>query len=123
MPSLSLLGLSNLAIPACSTNIRSAPETGLVKALFSCDYASLCKSCLEKHIESQCNTKVALKLTCPKPSCRKELGYHDVRKLVPKQLFERFDNLLLRHAIRALPDFRWCKAAKCGWGQEHTTGG
>ncbi|CAG8534958.1 11623_t:CDS:2 [Paraglomus brasilianum] len=101
---------------------RSASETDLVKASSGCDHADSCKSCLEKHIESQCNTKVALQVTCPKPSCRKELGYHDIRKLAQKQLFERYDNLLLRHAIRKLPDFRWCKVANCGWGQEHTTG-
>src|SRR5438128_6859530 len=87
------------------------------------DLEKTSSECNNTDVETQCNTKASLRINCPKASCRKELGYHDVKKLVPKQLFERYDGLLLRHVIRALKDFRWCKVAKCGWGQEHTTGG
>ena len=98
-----------------------AAKSDLEKASSESNHTDVCKECLGKHIETQCNTKASLRINCPKALCRKELGYHDVKKLVPKQLFERYDGLLLRHVIRALKDFRWCTVAKCGWGQEHTT--
>src|SRR5438128_8228199 len=79
---------------------HSAAKADLEKASSECNHTDVCKECLGKHIETQCNTKASLRINCPKASCRKELGYHDVKKLVPKQLFERYDGLLLRHAIR-----------------------
>ncbi|CAG8714104.1 2494_t:CDS:2, partial [Funneliformis mosseae] len=88
-----------------------------------CGHDDLCPICIKRHIEAELNTKGDIvQVRCPKSRCTTELTYEDLRRLAPKELFERYDTLLLRAAIRKLPDFRWCKAPRCGSGQEHTTG-
>ncbi|CAJ0753914.1 21402_t:CDS:2 [Entrophospora sp. SA101] len=88
-----------------------------------CKHNDACPVCIKRHIEAELNSKGDIvQVRCPKSRCTTELTFDDVRRLATKELFERYDTLLLRNAIRKLPDFRWCKAPKCGSGQEHTTG-
>ncbi|CAG8549267.1 17045_t:CDS:2, partial [Racocetra fulgida] len=84
----------------------------------ACGHNDLCPTCIKRHIEAELNTKGS------------EIQVRDIsfkesfnpRKLLNAYIKIRYDTLLLRAAIRKLPDFRWCKAPKCGSGQEHTTG-
>ncbi|CAG8576764.1 10699_t:CDS:2 [Ambispora leptoticha] len=98
------------------------PTRRFEKVSEACGHECTCRLCVRKHIEAELNTKTAINIRCPKPGCRVKLTYHDIKRLVSKETFERYDNLLLCHAIRKLKDFRWCKNPECGSGQEHTTG-
>ncbi|CAG8445851.1 3629_t:CDS:2 [Acaulospora morrowiae] len=83
----------------------------------------ICADCILGHIKEELESKgVDAPLRCPKPRCKAELTYNDVHRLASKELFTRYDRLLMISVIRKLPNFRWCKAPKCGSGQEHTTG-
>ncbi|CAG8591784.1 18443_t:CDS:2 [Gigaspora margarita] len=105
----------------CSVCCEDYTTVQLISSV--CNHNDLCSTCIKRHIEAELNTKGSeILVRCPKSRCSIELTYDDVKRLAPKELFDRYDTLLLRAAIRKLPDFRWCKAAKCGSGQEHTTG-
>jgi len=105
----------------CSVCCEDYSITLLISSV--CGHNDLCSVCIKRHIEAELNTKGnVIQVRCPKSRCTTELTYNDMKRLATKDLFDRYDTLLLRSAIRQLPDFRWCKAPKCGSGQEHTSG-
>jgi hypothetical protein len=93
----------------------------LITASFTCTHGDLfCARCLQQHIEAEVNSKGTLEVSCP--DCRCLLEYNDVQRLASRDTFATYDRLLLRRKLQSLPDFRFCKAADCGAGQEHATG-
>ncbi|CAG8830642.1 17939_t:CDS:2, partial [Racocetra persica] len=89
----------------------------------SCDHEhSICSACVVKHIRSEIFKGNVVNIVCPSANCEVVLGYCDIKRLIPRDLFERYGLFLLRHVIRQLEDFRWCKRQGCGWGQEHSSG-
>ncbi|EXX57176.1 hypothetical protein GLOIN_2v1725015 [Rhizophagus irregularis DAOM 181602=DAOM 197198] len=79
-----------------------------------------CTSCFEKHIESQIEKGILQNIKCLQ--CDEILDYHDIKRIVNNELFQRYDVALLRHTLRQMKDFRWCKRTNCGWGQIHNGG-
>ncbi|CAG8459349.1 7607_t:CDS:2 [Funneliformis caledonium] len=84
----------------------------------------ICKLCVSKHIETQLNSKGDIEgILCPfGDSCGFLIEYNDVQSIVNSSLFEQYDSLSLKQALRSMPDFRWCKNAGCGSGQIHSGG-
>ena len=62
------------------------------------------------------------KVTCPDTDCRAELDYGDIKRRAKDTVFTYYDKQLTRQMLRTLPDFRWCKNAQCGSGQETVDG-
>lgn len=82
---------------------------------------NVCAGCIATHIETQVNDKgETLTVSCP--DCLFALTFEDIARCASKCVFERYDTLLLRRALQALEDFRWCKNAECGSGQIHEGG-
>ncbi|CAG8625519.1 11597_t:CDS:2 [Ambispora gerdemannii] len=88
----------------------------------TCGHKDACNSCICNYIEAELKNKATIEILCPRHKCDAQLTYQDVKRLASNEIFERYDSLLLRHSIRKLENFRWCKNPECGSGQEHTTG-
>ncbi|CAG8511480.1 10940_t:CDS:2, partial [Scutellospora calospora] len=107
-------------VPECSV---CCEEYTLIQQISPvCGHDDLCPRCIKRHIETEMNNKEDVKVRCPKPHCTYELTYNDLKRLTSKELFDRYDNLLLRAEIRGISNLRWCKAPDCDFAQEHTTG-
>ncbi|RIB28050.1 hypothetical protein C2G38_1619025 [Gigaspora rosea] len=105
----------------CSVCYNSTSEYPLI--VDSCVHElNICRDCVVRHIQSDILKGNIINIQCPSADCEATLSYNDIKRLVPKNLFERYGLFLLRHVIRQLEDFRWCKRQGCGWGQEHCSG-
>jgi len=82
----------------------------------------VCTSCLAKHIGATVNGKGATNVLCPIHACGKPLDFSDIQRYASKNVFERYDYLLLRQSLQQLEGFRWCKNPECGNGQIHEGG-
>ncbi|KAL8276187.1 hypothetical protein RQP46_011399 [Phenoliferia psychrophenolica] len=84
---------------------------------------NVCLDCLAQHLEAEINGKgETIGVKCPISGCRTLLHFDDVKRLADPAIFDRYDNLLLRKAVQAVPEFRWCKRSKCGSGHIHEGG-
>eukprot|EP00735_Rhodelphis_limneticus_P001262 TRINITY_DN11846_c0_g1::TRINITY_DN11846_c0_g1_i1::g.16418::m.16418 TRINITY_DN11846_c0_g1::TRINITY_DN11846_c0_g1_i1::g.16418 ORF type:complete len:284 (+),score=29.45,sp/Q6T486/RBRA_DICDI/29.71/4e-25,IBR/PF01485.16/4e+03,IBR/PF01485.16/1.1e+02,IBR/PF01485.16/2e-11,IBR/PF01485.16/2.2e-09,IBR/PF01485.16/4.4e+03,zf-C3HC4_2/PF13923.1/0.004,zf-C3HC4_2/PF13923.1/5.1e+03,zf-C3HC4_2/PF13923.1/1.5e+02,zf-C3HC4_2/PF13923.1/1.1e+03,Baculo_RING/PF05883.6/9.1,Baculo_RING/PF05883.6/0.026,zf-C3HC4/PF00097.20/0. len=108
----------------CDICYESFSLTDVFNISKECTHESkLCKPCIQKHMEAEVNTKgEVMTIKCPISDCRKVLNHEEIRLFATKAVFDRYDTLLLRKAIQALPNFRWCKNSECGSGQEHVGG-
>lgn len=104
----------------CAETLRVSqyPETGVTD---KCTHESnTCLECISHHIHSQLDSRMWDQLSCPE--CPALLGYADVRKFATEATFQKYDFLTMKKAVSADPNFRWCTAAKCSFGQVHSGG-
>ncbi|RIA88863.1 hypothetical protein C1645_773831 [Glomus cerebriforme] len=86
-----------------------------------CNHEMLvCNSCVEKHVSANIEKGNFQDIKCLQ--CIEILDYHDIKRIVNDELFQRYDVLLLRQTLSKMKDFRWCKRPNCGWGQIHNGG-
>nr|OQO23940.1 hypothetical protein B0A51_11069 [Rachicladosporium sp. CCFEE 5018] len=82
----------------------------------SCTHESLtCKDCLQSWLTSELDSKGTESIKCPE--CPAVLTPEDFLRCAPLDLAQRFDRLLTRLTLSALPGFAWCLAAGCDSGQ------
>ncbi|CAE6449971.1 unnamed protein product [Rhizoctonia solani] len=80
----------------------------------------VCEECLERHIEISVCDRGFTNVTCPLLSCNEVLSYADVLEgAKDEDVKSRYERLLLRRALDALPNFVWCKNPQCSSGQFH----
>ncbi|RHZ56054.1 hypothetical protein Glove_406g42 [Diversispora epigaea] len=82
----------------------------------------ICNACVDKHISSKMEEKGDTVIYCPYDGCRKKIEFNNVKRIVTKEVFERYDTLTLRKTLQNMPEFTWCKNARCGSGQIHFEG-
>ncbi|RIA99021.1 hypothetical protein C1645_718480 [Glomus cerebriforme] len=82
---------------------------------------NICRSCVKNHITAQLDSKSVEDINCPVSGCKQKFQSDDVKK-ISKELFERFDGLMVCQTLSKLPEFRWCKNPKCNSGQLHLEG-
>ncbi|KZT62419.1 hypothetical protein CALCODRAFT_202395 [Calocera cornea HHB12733] len=80
---------------------------------------NVCNDCLQRHVDQRLSALGTVPPSCPSPSCRFSLSYHEVKRAASSDSFARFDLLLLRKAVGNEQGFVWCKNAKCDAGQFH----
>ncbi|CAJ0643217.1 197_t:CDS:2 [Entrophospora sp. SA101] len=80
---------------------------------------NICDECVKKYIESNLNDKGDVNIKCPFAGCHVILDSYEIKSLVKKDLYERYDKLALRKALQQMSDIRWCKNPKCGSAQSH----
>ncbi|KAK3947457.1 hypothetical protein QBC32DRAFT_84315 [Pseudoneurospora amorphoporcata] len=86
------------------------------KITSGCDHKpTICNACLGQWIASELKTKMWDRIKCPE--CPKSLQFADVKRNASKSVFKRYDELATRAALGDIPNFRWCKSAKCSSGQ------
>ncbi|KAJ3320650.1 hypothetical protein HDU76_000262 [Blyttiomyces sp. JEL0837] len=107
---------------ACTVCHDNVTKSSFSKLTATCAHEdSVCKKCMERHCEAEVNTKGDIQVKCP--ICRTVLDHNEVKEAASKDIFTRYDVLLLRRALQAMPDFRWCKVSTCGAGQIHDPSG
>ena len=76
---------------------------------------SICMACLGQWITAELETELWDRIKCPE--CPKPLQFADVKRNASRSVFKRYDELATRAALGNIPNFRWCKSAKCSSGQ------
>ncbi|OQO10447.1 hypothetical protein B0A48_03744 [Cryoendolithus antarcticus] len=74
-----------------------------------------CKDCLQGWLTSELDSKGTESIKCPE--CPSVLTPEDFLRCAPTDLAQKFDRLLTRSILSALPGFAWCLAAGCDSGQ------
>jgi hypothetical protein len=74
----------------------------------------ICDLCFVSQVNQKGNT---IEITCPDNACAASVEHGDVHRLTTASVFDYYDQQLLRRALRAMPDFQWCKNSRCGAGQ------
>ncbi|CAG8699918.1 9412_t:CDS:2 [Ambispora leptoticha] len=103
----------------CKICNDDVPVINFTNSTTKCNHKDICRACLNKNIDRQLNLKGNTNIECLERNCKVLMEYEDMKRVVSKDLFERYDHLCFRQAIRQMPDFRWCKSPDCGSGQEH----
>jgi hypothetical protein len=89
-----------------------------IKITSSCQHRpTVCRDCLTHWITENIQEGKWDEIRCPE--CRQILEYNDVKRNTPKDLFDRYDKLLLRGALNHLDGFRFCLSPTCESGQMH----
>ncbi|KAJ3338958.1 hypothetical protein HDU93_008857 [Gonapodya sp. JEL0774] len=93
---------------------------------FSKHPPATCSRCLclhiDHHVTSNTNTTNVTEVPCPAAGCGAVMEYEDVHRLSSPTTFLLYDRHLLTAALSSVPNFRWCKVAGCGNGQDHDEG-
>jgi hypothetical protein len=78
-----------------------------------------CKECIVKTIREDLNGKGSIRVTCPKPDCKKILETHELLLHVSEDdvLSHKADGLIFLAYLRSEDNFRWCANPRgCGSG-------
>lgn len=101
----------------CSTCIEDKkPGEMATRITSSCRHKpSVCKDCLQSWLETSVESGKWEKPKCP--DCSEVLEWQDVKRHASKETFARYDDLLLRGALTAEPNFQYCLSQTCNSGQ------
>lgn len=81
--------------------------------LASCHHY-LCVDCMSQHIVTLNKSLRASALPCPIPDCAKLVGHAEVKRCLPADEFERYQQFLLQDALSKVGECRWCPNPGCG---------
>ena len=74
-----------------------------------------CKECAESYLVKLIESGDVLNIKCPDSSCKEEVSYGDVRRLVTPELFDKYEQFTLKAVLDQDPNVRWCPNPKsCG---------
>jgi hypothetical protein len=76
---------------------------------------TVCKDCLQQWLQSIVETGGWDRMRCP--DCAEPMAWEDVKRCALKEMFTRYDALVLRAALAKLPTFHFCLSPKCESGQ------
>ncbi|RIA92139.1 hypothetical protein C1645_765838 [Glomus cerebriforme] len=110
--------MSSIGTKECTICCNDIPIADFTIFTTKCNHR-ICHACLLKHMNYLLNGKGKTNIECLTSDCHEIMEYEDIKRVADKDLFERYDHLCFRQAIRKMPDFRWCKNPTCGSGQEH----
>lgn len=107
----------------CSICVESRYTSEFKIVTKNCKHTALiCQTCVNRHIEAELNNKANLEITCLVDKCGQIMDYNDIENGASKEVMKRYDRMLVNSALGGDPNFRWCKNAKCGAGQIHSSG-
>eukprot|EP01125_Pyxidicula_operculata_P021763 TRINITY_DN8620_c0_g1_i1.p1 TRINITY_DN8620_c0_g1~~TRINITY_DN8620_c0_g1_i1.p1 ORF type:complete len:583 (+),score=106.44 TRINITY_DN8620_c0_g1_i1:70-1749(+) len=77
----------------------------------SCKHA-YCKDCYRGYLANKIKEADVLDIKCPYPNCDVVLSYYDIKNLVTKEEFDKYEEFSLMMALRSDPNVRWCTNPK-----------
>ncbi|KAL6042367.1 E3 ubiquitin-protein ligase arih2 [Balamuthia mandrillaris] len=77
-------------------------------------YHKFCKDCLGMHFASNIKDGNTRNIGCPTPTCKRTVGYNEVKHCVDKEMFAKYEEFLLMAALGDDPNCRWCPRPGCG---------
>jgi hypothetical protein len=79
-----------------------------------CDHR-ICLECMKNYVETKISTRDVKNIPCPMgPNCPEQVSFDQVRHVLPWELFERFDVMLLDVTLESDPNCRFCPRPGCG---------
>ena len=103
----------------CSICMESFPGDKC-KQILPCQH-SFCNVCLSKYLTTKILDSSIWELECAEGNCRTLLTNQIVLQSVTREIYERFDGLLLKKALEGMEDIVYCPLAKCGSPSELQT--
>jgi hypothetical protein len=71
---------------------------------FGCGHSNSCQNCAKKWLTSLIQKGSVQKLHCPEAGCKVEASQTLIKSLVERDVFEKFENLILNDALRNVPE-------------------
>lgn len=71
----------------CSEDIHI---TDFISSTTKCNHKDICRTCLNKNINFQLNTKGNPEIECLEHACKVKMEYEDIKRIASKDLFERY---------------------------------
>lgn len=72
-----------------------------------------CTECMRAHVSSKIKEGNVTKIECPSSDCTELIPPGLVQELVPPELFERYDRLLLQRTLDGMKDIVYCPRPPC----------
>jgi hypothetical protein len=72
-----------------------------------------CFDCLREFIVGKIRDGEVATIHCPTPNCPHFVTYNEVKHLVDRRTFEKYEEFLLKHALDSDPNCRWCPRPGC----------
>eukprot|EP00045_Choanoeca_perplexa_P008035 m.73512 g.73512 ORF g.73512 m.73512 type:complete len:496 (-) comp14330_c0_seq2:46-1533(-) len=72
-----------------------------------------CQACLQAHFTTKIMDGNVQDIGCPNPNCEAQALSHEIQKLVTQELFNRFDDLLLKKTLARMADVIYCPRPFC----------
>jgi len=72
-----------------------------------------CRDCLKSHVSTKIGGGDVTKIDCPSADCDELIPPHTVKELVPADVFERYDRLLLQRTLDGMQDVVYCPRPSC----------
>lgn len=74
-----------------------------------------CKNCLEQYFNLRIKDGNVMNILCPKIDCTMEFEYDEIKKLCKKEIFLKFEELLLKKTINMMKDTVPCARKYCDY--------
>lgn len=79
-----------------------------------CDHR-VCLSCMKGYVESKISDRDIQNIPCPMgPNCKSVVSFDQVRHVLPRQVFQKYDAMLLDVTLENEPTCRFCPRPGCG---------
>jgi hypothetical protein len=97
----------------CAVCFDEDLEINAIFVLSSCHHY-LCADCMKQHIVTLNKSMRASALPCPIPECTHLVGHTEVKRCLPADEYERYQQFLLQDALSKVGECRWCPNPGCG---------
>ncbi|KAK6976437.1 E3 ubiquitin-protein ligase RNF14-like isoform X2 [Biomphalaria glabrata] len=99
-------------LTTCDVCMEEKPGSEFLR-LTNCDEHHQCKNCSKGWIEALIKDGAVTDLHCPGYKCDKTILPHEVASVVSKELYQRYDKLLLKTAFAVMTDVMNCPRPFC----------
>ena len=72
-----------------------------------------CQTCMREHFRVQIQDGSVKNLTCPEEKCETQANPEQVKSLLPKEIYERYEATLLQTTLDAMSDVIHCPRIHC----------
>eukprot|EP01113_Clastostelium_recurvatum_P009197 TRINITY_DN143_c0_g2_i1.p1 TRINITY_DN143_c0_g2~~TRINITY_DN143_c0_g2_i1.p1 ORF type:complete len:402 (-),score=41.63 TRINITY_DN143_c0_g2_i1:12-1217(-) len=93
----------------CTEDVKDAPWSSYT---YDCGHV-YCRPCLREYYQHMIGAGNVLDMKCPHPQCSYKVAAKDVKAIVTKPLFERYDHFTVLAVLAREERVWWCPLPKC----------
>ncbi|KAH3764211.1 E3 ubiquitin-protein ligase RNF19A [Pelomyxa schiedti] len=93
--------------PICFTDVP-------LNELFVLDtcFHRYCTQCMQEYLTTNIFSGVT-QLKCPNPSCKEDVTRQEVKSVVDRRTYDKFEEFELKAVLNTIPNLRWCPQPNC----------